>query len=375
MTKDAGLTEAFSGSDGLASKLRLLSDPDSLILLQALLKGSLTVAELAKQSSIPATAVRQKLLGLTAGGLVRKGGGAPVRFSANDIELQRLLSGLAARLNGGAGTAQGAETGANIGLLDTAVARPPQACITCDNSGFVHSTLEELETVLDAARRYRSRLQEMSSQVLEAQEAERKRIARELHDDTAQALTSILIRLRLVEHTVQDEKVRAALDELRDLVALGLDSVRRMAMDLRPAALDDLGLAPALQSYAGKFSERWGIKVSARISGLEERLPADVELVLYRVAQEALTNAAKHAGASYVGLTLSRKGSEVTLTVTDDGRGFDQEEQKRKEGAGLGLFGMGERLALVGGALSIDSLPGKGTTVSARLPLEREGVT
>jgi two-component system sensor histidine kinase UhpB len=209
----------------------------------------------------------------------------------------------------------------------------------------------------------------MSSQVLEAHEGERKRIARELHDDTAQALTSILVRLRLLERSARDEDVLKNVEELRDLTSGALDSVRRMAMDLRPAALDDLGLVPALHAYAEKYSRTWPVSMNVSVTNLSRRLPADVELVLYRVVQEALSNVAKHASASNASVSLRGSRNEVTLRIEDDGVGFDAADVTPVDGSGLGLFGMRERLALVGGELEIQSSKGQGTTIVARVPL------
>jgi signal transduction histidine kinase len=229
--------------------------------------------------------------------------------------------------------------------------------------------LGQLNTALIDTRQYHRRIKEMSSQVLTAHEAERKRIARELHDDTAQALTSIVVRLRLLERSTEDAEVQKNVEELRELTAGALESVRRMAMDLRPAALDDLGLVPALQAYAERFSSNWPTKVTVSVEGMRKRLPREAELVLYRVVQEALTNIAKHASASKAAVELSRHRNEVTLRIVDDGTGFDPERKSATNGSGLGLFGMQERLALVGGQLLIDSGEGRGTTITARVPL------
>jgi signal transduction histidine kinase len=245
----------------------------------------------------------------------------------------------------------------------------PLACTVCDNRDFVGGVLGDLGQALREAREYHNRIQEMSSQVLTAHEAERKRIARELHDDTAQALTSILVRLRLLERTAQDAEVLENVEELRELTSGALDSVRRMAMDLRPAALDDLGLVPALQAYAERFSENWPIKVSVSVDGLRRRLPADVELVLYRAVQEALSNVAKHSSASLALVSLSRRRNEVTLQIQDNGVGFEPAEKTQPNGTGLGLFGMRERLALVGGDVQIESVKGQGTTITVHVPI------
>ena len=252
---------------------------------------------------------------------------------------------------------------------DTAVAAPPLACTICDHSDFVGSVLSELRGAVREAHEYHRRIQEMSSQVLTAHEAERKRIARELHDDTAQAITSILVRLRLLERSSEDPEVLTNVEELRELTSGALDSVRRLAMDLRPAALDDLGLVPALQSYAEKFEETWGIHITVEVKGVIRRLPRDAELVLYRVLQESLTNVAKHSGASRADITLKRQRNEVTLIVADNGKGFGGERPPKAENTGLGLFGMRERLALIKGELEVDSRSGVGTTITARVPL------
>jgi signal transduction histidine kinase len=182
-------------------------------------------------------------------------------------------------------------------------------------------------------------------------------------------LTSILVRLRLLEKTAEDETVRGNVEELRELTSNALEAVRRMAVDLRPPALDDLGLVPALHSYADKYSNSWTISVTFSAEGLKKRLPANVELVLYRIVQEALTNVAKHSGATSVQVKLRRRSNIVTVTVADDGRGFELRDVTRTEGSGLGLFGMRERLALVGGTVAIESAPGRGTTVIARVPV------
>lgn len=262
--------------------------------------------------------------------------------------------------------------GSPVGV-NGAVPDAPEACRTCSNAGFVSGVLEDLERVLTEAKHYRAQLQRMSSQVLSAHEGERKRIARELHDDTAQALTSILVRLRLLERSARDQDVLKNVRELRELTVDALESVRRMAMDLRPAALDDLGLVPALQTYAEKYSRNWPVSVNVSVNYLGRRLPADVELVLYRVVQEALANISKHASASSATVSLSRRRNEVTLSIEDDGVGFDATDGPRADGSGLGLFGMRERLALVGGELQVKSEKGQGTMITARVPLATKG--
>lgn len=257
--------------------------------------------------------------------------------------------------------------------LPGTVAVPPQACLSCHNRLYVLGLLAELARRLDEAQQQRERLRQLSAQAMRAQEEERKRVARELHDDTAQALTALLVKLRALERGVRDEGQRRELEELRGLVAHTLEGVRRLAVDLRPSTLDDLGLPAATMAYAQQFARIWGLPVHLRVDRLEGRLAPDVELALYRVLQEALANVAKHAGASQAWVSLRRGRSDLALKVRDDGRGFDVAAVLRERERGLGLFGMQERMALVGGSLSVRSRPGAGTEVVARVPLPAEG--
>jgi two-component system sensor histidine kinase UhpB len=226
-----------------------------------------------------------------------------------------------------------------------------------------NGTLDELE-------RDRAELRSVASQVINAQEEERKRISRELHDDTAQVLFAQLLRLTALKASPNTE-VRGTAATLEEMTAEALEGVRRMAMELRPPALDDLGLQATLADLAQRFSEQLGIPIDYQPRGPRGRLPAEVELVLYRVAQEALTNVAKHAGAGRVWIDLDRGPHDVTLSVQDDGRGFEPAEETRRDGRGLGLglFGMAERVALVGGCFTIWSRPGRGTEIFAFIPL------
>jgi signal transduction histidine kinase len=200
--------------------------------------------------------------------------------------------------------------------------------------------------------------------VLEAQEQERARLARELHDETGQALTSILLGLKPIEQAVADEG-REAVAQLRELVVSTLQNVRRLAVELRPSALDDFGLVPALERLAEGYRDQAGISVELEARLGEARLAATVETVLYRIVQEALTNVVKHADANRVSIVLMRRNGSVTTVVEDDGRGFDPSATREDA---LGLAGMRERLALVGGRLRIESGVGSGTTLVAEVP-------
>jgi signal transduction histidine kinase len=200
--------------------------------------------------------------------------------------------------------------------------------------------------------------------VVEAQELERKRLARELHDETGQALTSILLGLKPLEEGATQQTLESVA-ALRELVVSTLQGVRRLAVELRPSALDDLGLVPAIDRLAHSFGES-GIQVDVESQIGEERLPEVVETTLYRIVQEAATNVAKHAGAQRMSITLTRRDGSVIAIIEDDGKGFDP---GAAESDGLGLLGMRERLALVGGSLRIEAAPGTGTTIAAEVPI------
>ena len=201
--------------------------------------------------------------------------------------------------------------------------------------------------------------------VVEAQELERARLARELHDETGQALASILLGLKPLERTVESEEARAALESVRELVISTLQDVRRLAVELRPSALDDFGLVPAVERLTDTFREQSGLTVDLETQLGEERLPSEAETTLYRVIQEALTNIVKHSAASRVSILLRRKNGAVVAVVEDDGNGFDPTGTRPDA---LGLAGMSERLSLAGGRLQVESSPGAGTTVVAEVP-------
>jgi signal transduction histidine kinase len=201
--------------------------------------------------------------------------------------------------------------------------------------------------------------------VVEAQESERRRLARELHDETGQALTSILLGLKGLEEKLASDESRAAVGDLRELVVSTLQDVRRLAVELRPTALDDFGLVTALERLTNSFAEQSRIPVDFHSALPAERLPAEVETALYRIVQESLTNVVKHARATRVSVLLTRKNGSVAAVVEDDGRGFDPGTMSDD---GFGLVGMRERIASLGGKLEIES--GKaGTTIAAEVPL------
>jgi signal transduction histidine kinase len=200
--------------------------------------------------------------------------------------------------------------------------------------------------------------------VVGAQELERQRLARELHDETGQALTSILLGLKGIEDAKSPSDIAAATGQLRELVVTTLQDVRRLAVELRPKALDDFGLVPAIERLVETYREQTGIVVDLEPRLGDERLPSEIETTLYRITQEALTNVVKHAHATRVSIVLNRRDGRVAAVIEDDGRGFADSGSE-----GLGLVGMRERIALVGGRLEVESSPGSGTTLSIEVPV------
>jgi signal transduction histidine kinase len=239
--------------------------------------------------------------------------------------------------------------------------------------GFHFARQEEADARERERAQQRKQAMELRTRVLKkvmaAQEEERRRIARDLHDEIGQCLTSILIGLRTVESAKTTADAQSHAEELRRVASHALDEVRRMARGLRPSVLDDVGLAAALERYADDFSQAHGVAMDVQLSGIEQgRLPETVETALYRIAQEALNNVAKHADAKHASVVLEREAGMVQMKIADDGRGFDC--RSALVDRGLGLPGMRERAALLDGAITIESRPGTGTRITVRIPVE-----
>lgn len=227
--------------------------------------------------------------------------------------------------------------------------------------------VETFNATLDSGAAYRQRLRDIAARALNATEEERKRIARELHDGTAQTLTALRVRLRIAR-SLQDDAARAALlERLSAEIGEATEEVRRIAQGLRPPALDMLGLAPAIESHARAVAETVGITVETDVSGVDGLLAPEAELALYRIVQEALSNVVRHSDAGRTRITLSSTARAVTATVEDDGRGFEVDAEMAS--GGLGLFGMQERGAYVGGTVDIESEPGAGTRIRVTIPV------
>ncbi len=217
----------------------------------------------------------------------------------------------------------------------------------------------------------RRRLKDFGVAALSAAEEERTRIARELHDETAQELAALLMNLTVLQRRLPDGELSDAVSMLRERVTKAVESVRRIARGLRPPELEDVGLAAALRSFVRERFRAGQVEVA--IDGSEGRLAMKQNLAAYRIAQEALTNAARHSRAGQIHLRIesASDGREVMLEVVDDGVGFDIDDLGDPD-AGLGLIGMEERAQIAGGRLELDSKPGEGTRVRAYLPVGTE---
>lgn len=226
--------------------------------------------------------------------------------------------------------------------------------------------------LLEQSRRMQEQLRLLSRQLLLSQEEERKMISRELHDVIAQTLTSINVRLaNLKKDAMRSTKsLDRNIARTQRLVERSVDIVHRFARDLRPSVLDDLGLIPALRTFIKGFREETGVRVNLSVFAGVEQVNGDKRTVLYRVAQEALTNVARHARARNAQVKIEKAGRDICMKIKDDGKGFQKERVlSAKRGERLGLLGMRERLEMVGGKFNVTSAPGKGTTVLAQVPL------
>ena len=239
---------------------------------------------------------------------------------------------------------------------------------TRDETGKLAAAFNTMTEQLREKKEERSRLLD---KIISAQEEERKRIARELHDEAGQALTSIALGLRHLSETSFQQEVQSMAANLRSLTAGTLDRIHDLALELRPAVLDDLGLVAALERYAHDYERKHGIRVDFHARNLDtKRLAPQEETALYRIAQEALTNVARHAQTLNVGLLLEERDESTVLIVVDDGQGFDAEALLHSGAYAdrLGLLGMEERASLIGGRLTIESRPGAGTAVFVEVP-------
>jgi signal transduction histidine kinase len=232
----------------------------------------------------------------------------------------------------------------------------------------VATVLMAIITDLTDRKRAEATRLELMQRLISAEDEERRRIARELHDETGQALTALLVGLRAIEEQALTVDVHTTAQRLRSVAAQTVDNVGRLARGLHPAVLDDRGLAAAARRHVNDFAKSFGIAVDLRVErGVSRRPSPLVQTTMYRILQEALTNVARHARAKVVGVVLRHEGTMLELVIRDDGVGFDS-AAALKRASGLGLHGMQERVALLGGSVEIASRPGQGTMIRARIP-------
>ena len=244
-------------------------------------------------------------------------------------------------------------------------ARVPPSMLADRDIARVGSTLN---TLLDRLTEGQVRARRLASQVISAQDEERARVARELHDSTAQILTAVMLQLGAAARESSSPSLDARIATLRELTSEALEEVRLLSHTMHPRVLDDLGLGAALEWLARQTREQESLDVQVELPNGEPQLSAPLASVLYRVAQEALRNSARHAGARRVRVTLARDGGVASLDVEDDGRGFDVRRAEERR-PGMGLFSMRERVALVNGTLTVTSAAGRGTRVHATIPV------
>ncbi len=227
-----------------------------------------------------------------------------------------------------------------------------------------------LNGMLDNLTMYRQRLQELTAKSLRAAEEERKRIALELHDETAQTLAALVIRMRVARGAKNARERDAGLDEVRNEMIEAIEGIRRFARGLRPPVLDQVGVVAAISEHVRSVCEATTLAVDFQADPVDQLLPPDSALALYRIAQEALANIMRHAAATTVQIRIQRQAETVVAEIKDDGRGFGIGQDISQTERGLGLFGMQERATQVGGAVEVSSEPGKGTSVRVEIPIE-----
>ncbi|CAN5836228.1 hypothetical protein BH23GEM7_BH23GEM7_00550 [soil metagenome] len=225
---------------------------------------------------------------------------------------------------------------------------------------------------LDRMAADRTRLQAVAARAFHAQEAERIRLAGELRDQIAQDMATMLLQLRVARQASDRENCDELLDRLRQQLSLTTEAVRNYARGLHPPALRELGLVAALEALGRSVAEQTGLRVEIEAEGVRSALTPQGELGVYRIVQEALTNAVRHAEAMRVNVALQRRGAELLVMVEDDGHGFDLDEAEQRGGC-LGIYGMQERALYLGGSIEVESAPGEGTSVRIRIPVEGGG--
>lgn len=241
-------------------------------------------------------------------------------------------------------------------------------------TGYLQGTLSDLTDQLEDMQQG----QMLGLRVIKAQEEERWRVARDIHDGPAQTLANVVLRAEICEKLLDTDptSVREELAQLKTTVRNSLMDIRRIIYDLRPMTLDDLGLVPTIRRMVNDFTERYQMDINFKFHGREERLNTVLEVAVFRIIQECLNNIVKHANASKVSVILEYTGSEILISVRDNGRGFNKDEVfSMSEGEHYGLLSMRERVKLLDGEFSIETAPGRGTRIFSRIPVANSEVT
>ncbi|WP_346779339.1 sensor histidine kinase [Paenibacillus brevis] len=238
---------------------------------------------------------------------------------------------------------------------------------------YLSGELGNVSRILESAKNR----QMIGLKIILAQEEERKRISREIHDGPAQLLANLVLRTEIVERMIAKQDFKMVQDEIIDLkgqVRSSLEEMRKVIFNLRPMALDDLGLIPTLRKYVHDFEEKTKIRTTFETRGKEHRMTSPMEAAIFRLVQEALTNAAKHAFPTYVGVDINYQGEMLRIIVQDNGLGFkvDQLEEKNKEHSHFGLIGMRERVELLEGRMDIESTANQGTKIIIHIPTKTD---
>jgi signal transduction histidine kinase len=239
--------------------------------------------------------------------------------------------------------------------------------------GLVEEHTNELITLYEHLEGKEAICKQLLGAVLTAQEEERTRLARELHDSIGQSLTAIIMNTGAVENSLPPGSAftKEKLANVRGIAAQALQDLRNLIYDLRPEALGSLGLVPALRSQVEKYLESAGVEVQLKAVGLKDSMPADMEIAIFRVVQEGITNIARHAEATNAQILLNRKADRLIVRIEDNGGGFDPSQIMNGNMQAWGLRGMKERITLLGGEFYIGSKPGSGTLILAEVPMER----
>jgi len=270
-----------------------------------------------------------------------------------------------------------------LGVINVASHTPRR--FTSNDMHMLHSIGDQLGVAIEQARLYerlrkaRERYRKLTRQILVAQEEERKRLARELHDETSQALSGLTLQLQALVDRAEmsrprDAELVATLKKVQSLAVQVHSEIRRLMADLRPSLLDTLGLVPAARQYAEANLRPLGINVSVETDGMDRRFSPEVETGLFRVIQGAIGNIVQHSQAKNVAIAFKYDGNELLLSINDDGQGFDVSKitDVEESGRGRGLFSMRERVMLLGGKGWIESEPGKGATVWGKVPISQD---